>query len=495
MRYLVGIDVGTTSCKTCVFDLKGKLLGSANEDYPGYYEHPGWAELKEEDMVPKIFSTCRSAIENAGIKSENIVGVAIGTIAGATILTDESNQALYNFLSWQDTRVIETDILERFFEKITPEEFYEITGHPPMPFAVLPCKYIWMKQNALRVFDKMKHVCTFQDYINKKIGANGYYTDASTAGRHCMCNTKGQTGWSPKIVHEVGLSIEQLPIIVEEAGKVIGHIDSSISEQTGLPIGCPICLGAHDQECCNLGSGGNATSVGVMTLGTLGTFSITSDQPIRATDISLISNAKQGQRKFTIECVGESSASSFKWYKEVICSSEEIGENRNEIPFDAITKVVNTVPIGANKVSFIPSLSQSEGAFLGISLGTNKKELARAVMEGIAFEMLENFESVTRVGVECDVIRLAGGVAKSEVWCQMLADIFQKEIHINQCHEVGCLGAAIYAGVGTKVFESIDEGVEKMVHFRKVFKPIDKHSEKYQSVYQTWLARKKKIIV
>ena len=493
-KYLVGIDVGTSSCKTCVFDFDGNMLGIASGEYPGYYPNPGWVELKEEDMLPQIFNSCRNAIIASNVEPHEIAAVSIGTIAAVTVMTDENNKPLYNFLSWQDTRVIGTDSIPKLLAGVSPEKFYEITGHPPTPFVVIPSKYIWLKDNKPEVFEKTAHVCTYQDYINKVFGADGYYTDKSSAGRYCLSDTNGDdVEWSQIILDAIGIRKEQLPEIIAEPGKIIGYISEEVAQVTGLPVGCPLCLGAHDQDCGTLGSGGNREGVAIMTLGTLGSCSIISNKSIRVSDASLISNAKQGMNRFVVERLGESSASSFRWFKEALCEGSKIENSSLEVTFGMITSAANFVPPGSNGVSFIPNLNHAKGAFLGISLGTKREDLARAVMEGITFEMQENIEIEMKAGINLEEIRLAGGVAKSDIWCQMLADIFQKNIHINECGEVGCLGAAIFAGVGSGNFRNIDEAVEKMVRFKKVFLPNKDQVEPYEDAYHTWIERKNKV--
>jgi xylulokinase len=162
-------------------------------------------------------------------------------------------------------------------------------------------------------------------------------------------------------------------------------------------------------------------------------------------------------------------------------------------PYELINAQIALVPPGANGVTFLPYLagadggargdSYARGAFLGLSLSTTKREIARAVMEGITFEMKDNFEAQKKAGVNIKEVRLTGGATKSKLWNQMQADIYGVPVKLLQTSETGCLGAAIYAGIGAGLFKTYNEAVEKVVHVKETYTPNPANFAAYEKAF------------
>ena len=386
-KALVGIDVGTSSCKVCIFDTEGNLLGSGSESYPCYYPKPEWVEQKESDILPAVFKACKDAVIDAAIDRNEISAVSFSTMSSTTTLLDDKNRTLCNMFGWQDARGGSPEIFLEMLERAPEEDFYEITGHPIIPLLAVPAKYLWVRENTPEILDKTSHVCSIQDWLLKEFGADGYYIDICDAVRLGLADSTKKV-WSEKLVEAAGLKMEQLSEIVCEAGKVVGHVNAEIAAKTGLPVGCSVCVGGHDQDCCALGSGAIKSGIAVMTIGTLGTYTYMSDKPLRVPDMDIISHAKMGLDLWSIELINASSASSFKWFSDMLCNADEcITKPSRPVTFDMITDVASKSPIGANNVSFINELVNAQGAFLGISLGTTKGDMARSIMEGVCFYM------------------------------------------------------------------------------------------------------------
>ena len=156
-----------------------------------------------------------------------------------------------------------------------------------------------------------------------------------------------------------------------------------------------------------------------------------------------------------------------------------MAKEQGEDPYDLINKQIATSPIGANGITFLSFLQgaggaringKARGTFVGMTLGTRKADMARAVMEGICYEMYDIIRAEEDSGIKIDKIRLAGGAAKSPLWCQMMADIFKHPIQILENGEAGCLGAALYAGVGVGAYKDCHEAA-KVARTTKEYTP------------------------
>ena len=277
-KYLVGMDAGTTGCKVCVFDLEGNLIGSDYREYPCYYPNEGWVEQIPEDMTPALFKTCKEAIRKAQVDPKDIMAVGLSSQGSVIGLLDEEGELIRPFVGWQDLRGSEEEI-KWITDQIPREEYYQLTGDPlGMCFSI--AKLVWLKHHEPENWNKTAMFSTHQDYFLKQLGADGYYTDFSSASREGMMDINNKC-WSKRMHDMLGIPLEKRAELVDEPGKVVGHIPKDVAELTGLAEGTPICVGAHDQNCNTFGSGGVDDGTAVVVMGTFGSCFIVSDEPIR----------------------------------------------------------------------------------------------------------------------------------------------------------------------------------------------------------------------
>lgn len=496
--YLMGIDAGTTGCKTCIFDLDGNLIGTDYREYPCYYPKPGWVEQIPEDMTPALFESCRAAIRDAGIPAEEIKALAISTQGSVFGALDDDGQLIRPFMGWQDVRGV--GYMEKILqgEYIDPVRYYEISGYP---ISTTPCitKYMWFKDNEQENFAKTKRISHHQDFFLKEFGAEDFFVnDTATAARTGIFDIdKGE--WSQEIIDAIGLDINQLPRIVK-AGEVVGKISRDISLQTDLAEGTLLCVGAMDQNCSTMGGGLVREGSAIGVIGTYGAVYVVAEESKRDPNRTLIFKNNSGPENFTVEAASIASASCYRWFRDSICSLEvamakEFGELGNA--YHLINREIDSVAPGANGIVFLPYLQgagsgpradpYARGCFLGITLGTTKAEMARAVMEGITLEMRDNIESIRKMGIVVDAIRVVGGATNSNVWNQMQADMYKVPISVLEVSETGCLGAALYAGIGLGVYASLDEAVEKAVRIKAVFEPNPDNFDAYDQAYERFV--------
>ncbi|MGL4606583.1 MAG: xylulokinase [Eubacteriaceae bacterium] len=493
-KYLVGIDGGTTGCKTVVFDLDGKIIGSDYREYPCYYPRPGWVEQTAEDITPALFASCKAAIEDSRVDPKEILGVGFSSQGSVIGLLDENGECIRPFVGWQDLRGGEAE-MAYVTEKMPREEYYQLTGDPlGMCFSIT--KLVWLKENEPENWAKTAMFSTHQDYFLKEFGADDYYTDLSSASRDGMCDVNNHE-WAMDIFDMLEISVEKRPKIITEPGKVVGYIPKDVAEKTGLAEGTPLCIGAHDQNCCTFGAGAVDDGTAVMVIGTFGSCFVVSDQPIRDPKSRLVVKGNHGVGNWTIEAFSNTAAASYRWYRDTFCDLEKAAGAVSGIdPYELINAQIASVPPGANGITFLSYLqgasgsrinSNARGTFVGMSLGTTKADMARAVMEGICYEMNDIVRAEQEAGIKIDGIRITGGAAKSPLWCQMMADIFQQPIHILQTSETGCLGAALYAGVGVGVYDNCKAAAKQAVHITDTYMPNPENFEAYEEAYKRFV--------
>lgn len=489
-QYLVGLDGGTTGCKTCIFDLDGKLVGSDYREYPSYYPEPGWVEQTTEDLLPNFYDSIKTAINKSGINPEDIIGFGFSSQGSVIGMLDENGELLRPWVGWQDLRG-EGEGIEYLTSRIPRSEIYKQTGDP-VGTTFSNAKLAWLKLHEPENWEKTALFSTMQDYFLKQFGADDYYTDYSSASREGMMDIDNEC-WSKEMHDILGIDLSKRAKIVKEPGKVVGHIGKEVSEKSGLPVGTPICMGAHDQNCCTFGAGAVDDGTAVLVMGTFGSCFVVSDKSIRDPKERLVVKGNHGCGNFTIEAFSNTAASSYRWYRDTFCDYEKLmAKEQGEDPYDLINKQIATSPIGANGITFLLFLQgaggaringKARGTFVGMTLGTRKADMARAVMEGICYEMYDIIRAEENSGIKIDKIRLAGGAAKSPLWCQMMADIFKHPIQILENGEAGCLGAALYAGVGVGAYKDCHEAA-KVARTTKEYTPNPDNYAAYDAAYK-----------
>lgn len=497
--YLMGIDAGTTGCKTCVFDVDGHLIGSDYREYPCQYPHPGWVEQIPEDLVPTLFDCVRAAIRDAGVPAEEIKALALSTQGSVYGALDEEGKLIRPFIGWQDTRGVDYVDRIRAGEYIDPDRLYQISGYP---ISTVPCltKYLWFKDNEPESFAGTVRISSHQDYLLREFGAEDWFVnDTATASRTGVFDIDAGE-WSQEILDALGLDISMFPRIVQ-AGEVVGRVTHDAAVQTGLAEGTLLCVGAMDQNCSTMGGGLVREGTAIAVIGTYGATYVVTEESSRDPNGTLIFKNNSGPENYTVEAASIASASCYRWFRDTICSLEmamakEFGALGNA--YRLINKFIESVPPGSNGLLFLPYLQgaasgpradpYARGCFLGITLGSSKAEMARAVLEGITLEMRDNIESIRKVGIAVSDVRAVGGATNSAVWNQMQADMYKVPVSVLEVAETGCLGAAMYAGIGLGVYSSLDDAVARAVRIKAVYEPIPENYAAYDAAYARFVA-------
>ena len=491
-KYIVGIDEGTTGTKTVVFDLEGYMIGSAYIEYPSFYPKPGYVEQDVSLIREAIFDTCKEAISKSGVDPQDILAVSMSSQGAACILVDKSGEVVRNrMIGWQDLR--NTEVTEDIRANISDEEHYAIEGAVIGAFNTGVT--VWVKKNEPELWKNVDRICTNHDYFLHELGANGYFADVASTHRISMLDVDNNQ-WSEKLIRAYGFEDKKLPEVVTEPGKVVGEINAAISERTGLPVGCKICVGAQDVNCSSFGAGGTNGDISAMVCGTFGASYIAIDAPVRDPNRTIVVKGNQGMG-WQLEAFSHTSASAFRWFRDKLCPLEVATSKLMGVdPYSLMTEIAaNSVP-GANGVTALTCLQGSHGrqvneatrgTFLGITLATEKADLAHAVLEGIVYEMKDILLMQEEFAGEIKTVRLSGGVTKSPMWCQMFADILNKPVELTEVTETGALGAAMYAGIGIGVYEDCEDAAQKCIRIKETYTPDDEVVKAYEAGFKRYM--------
>lgn len=491
-KYLVGIDEGTTGTKTVVFDLEGHMISSAYIEYPSYYPKPGYVEQDVAQIRDALFLTCKQAIQKAEIDSKDILGVSMSSQGAACILVDKDGDVVRNrMIGWQDLR--NTEVTEEIKKNITDDKHYAIEGACIGAFNT--GVNVWVQKNEPELWKKVDRICTNHDYFLRQIGAEGYFADVASTHRISMLDVD-KNEWSEELIKAYGMEDKKLPTIISEPGKIVGEVTAEISELTGLPEGCKVCVGAQDVNCSSFGAGGTTKDISAMVCGTFGASYIAIDEPVRDPNKTIIVKGNQGMR-WQLEAFSHTSASAFRWFRDKLCPLEVATSKLMGVdPYSLMTEIAeNSVP-GSNGVTALTCLQGSHGrqvneatrgTFLGITLATEKADLAHAVLEGICYEMKDILLLQEEFAGEIKKVRLSGGVTKSPMWCQMFADILNKPVELTEVTETGALGAAMYAGIGLGIYKDCEDAANKCIRVKETYMPNPEAVNVYEAGFERYI--------
>jgi xylulokinase len=385
---------------------------------------------------------------------------------------------------WSDSRPLSQS--KQFFETVDENEWYLMTGNgfPPPLYSVF--KGMWYRDNEPEMFKKIHKIIGTKDFINYKLTGN-IVTDYSYASG---CGVYDLVKWeySDDMIGASGLPREIFPDIVPST-EVIGELTPEAADALNLPAHIKVVAGGVDNSCMALGARSFQEGRVYNALGSSSWIAVASAAPLLdvRTRPYVFTHVIPGL--FMSATAIFSAGTSFRWLRDLFCQSivSEAGKN-NLDPYELMTAEAEKSPIGSNSIIFNPSLAGGNllddspnirGAFMGLDLGHTRADLIRAAMEGVAFGLRVALDELRRLADVADEMTVVGGISRSKLWRQMLADVYQMNIvKTNIDQQAAALGAAALAAVGTGLWSDF-EIIDKIHAVEDIAEPIAVNSAAY----------------
>ena len=247
--YLLGIDIGTSACKIAIFEKSGKVVATANGDYPVYYPKEGWAEQNPEEWWSAVCQAVKEVIRKSGIRPDEIAGIGIDGQSWSAIAVDKDGNVLTNTPIWMDTRA--QSICDRLNEEIGADEIFRVSGNSLQP-SYTTAKILWYKENLPEVYAKIDKILQSNSYIAFKLTDVMSQDVSQGYGLHCFDMRKAV--WDEDMCRKLGIPAEFLPEICD-CDHVVGTVTEKAAEEAGLAVGTPVVAGGLDAACGTLGAG------------------------------------------------------------------------------------------------------------------------------------------------------------------------------------------------------------------------------------------------
>ena len=487
MRYLIGIDVGTTGAKALLIDEKGKIIAKDSQEYPLLTPKIGWAEQNPEDWWKATRRAIGEVLKSSGVDATDVKGIGLsGQMHGAVFL-DKKGKVLRPAILWCDQRTQEE--CRKINEIVGEQKVLELTSNPVLTGFTAP-KILWVRKHQPKIYENADKILLPKDYIRYRL-TGVFASEVSDASGTSLFNVR-ERKWSKEMLRKLGIDSSLLPPVYESK-EISGRINKRAAIEMALAEGTPVVGGAGDQAAGGLGNGIVEKGIVSFTIGTSGVIFAHSERAKvdQAGRVHTFCHAVE--KAWHIMGVMLSAGGSLRWFRDNFCE-EEIKEARMKgiDPYELITEKAKKVSPGSQGLIFLPYLmgertphkdARARGGFFGLTASHKKEHLIRSIMEGVVFGLRDSLEILKEMGIEIKEIRASGGGARSSLWCQIAADILGKKVFRTNIEEAPAYGVALLAGVGSGIFENIREACKRTIKVTEIMEPTPENVEKYKRYY------------
>ncbi|WHH56802.1 xylulokinase [Petroclostridium sp. X23] len=487
MAYLLGIDIGTSGTKTVIFDLQGNTIASSTVEYPLYQPDIGWAEQDPKDWWDAVCSTIGEVLQKSAVKADSIKSIGLSGQMHGLVMLGNNGEVLRRAILWCDQRT-ENECAE-ITTRVGAERLVEITANPALT-GFTASKILWVRNNEPEVYEKCKKILLPKDYIRYMLTGE-FATEVSDASGMQLIDIKERT-WSDEILRKLEIPKELLGNVYESV-EISGRLSKKAADETGLAENTPVAGGGGDQAAGAVGNGIIKEGVISSTIGTSGVVFAHLDKPVIDSlgRVHTFCHAVPGA--WHVMGVTQGAGLSLKWFRDNFCISEIESSKYMEIdPYILMDEQAGKVPTGAKGIIYLPYLmgertphldSRARGVFFGLSAAHTRRDMIRAVMEGVSYSLLDCMEIIKNMGILPRIVMVSGGGGKSPLWRQIQADMFACPVSTNKSSEGPALGAALIAGVGTGVYKDLNEACEVAISTKNTQDPNVQNVEIYRKYY------------
>jgi xylulokinase len=488
MRYLLGIDLGTSGTKTVLFTEKGEVVSSDTIEYPLYQEKNGWAEQDPDDWWNAAKNTIRKVLED--IDPAEIAGVGISGQMHGLVMLDKAGKVLRKSIIWCDQRTGRE--CDEITEKVGREKLIAITANPALT-GFTASKILWVRNNEPEIYEKCAHILLPKDYVRFKLTGE-FATEVSDASGMQLLDIPNRC-WSSEICSLLGIDMSLLAKVYESP-EITGRIDEKAAAETGLKVGTIVVGGAGDNAAAAVGTGVVEDGKAFTTIGTSGVvFAHTDKMSIDPKGrVHTFCCAVPGA--WHVMGVTQGAGLSLKWFRDNFCKEEiEQGKRIGKDPYYLMDREAEKSPIGAGKLIYLPYLMgertphldpDCRGVFFGLSAIHTKSDMIRAVMEGVTFSLCDCLNILREMGTDVNTMLACGGGGTSKLWRQMLADAFNCQVRTVASKEGPALGVAILASVGAGIYGSVQEACREIIRYNEPQNPVEKNVPEYAKYYSVY---------
>jgi xylulokinase len=462
----LGIDVGTSALKTVAIDETGDACAEASAAYETIVPQAGWTEQRPDDW----WQACRGAVIAIGthVALDRVAAIGLTGQMHGSVLLDAEREVIRPAILWNDQRTVAE--AARLEETIGVDRLVQITGSRSYTGFTAP-KLMWLRQNATIAYKRLHHLLLPKDYLRLMLTGE-LATDVGDASGTGLFDV-GARAWSDEIIDALDLDRDVLPRAYE-GPEITGRLLAAVALDLGVPEGIPVVAGAGDQQAAAVGAGAVSPGIGMTSIGTSAeVFAPTASySPEAHGRLHAMCHGVPG----TWHTMGVmlSGGASMSWLARALAPVSG-GD-----PIERLFALAAESPPGARGLLFQPYLNgermpvndpDARAVFVGLSSEHDAGDMARAVMEGVAFNLRQLLDITRAASVRIDEMRLTGRGVMSDLWTQIIADAYEMPVARTVSSEGAAVGAALLAATGAGAFASAEAATQACVRTSSVTLP------------------------
>jgi xylulokinase len=460
-KYILGMDVGASSCRSIIFDENLNVKGKAQKDFSRSHPNPGWVEIDPNEWWETLTITIRKAIEESNVPSEEIACAGLAAETDGIMPVSENGEPLRPYIHWSDSRCLPQH--EWIQNNADVDEIYRITGIPLHKGWWSPpaLKMLWIKENEPEIFDKTHKFLQIGNYMLYKLTGK-FMTDYSSASRTLLLDIR-KLEYSNFLADLLGVPVSKQPDVCDSI-KLIGGVTQEAADKAGLSFDTDMATGGGDTESSALSAGVISEGQALISIGTSLMVAVPRKEPsysikgpgrqLFGTGLVCTSHVIPDLWILEVGCWG---GGMLRWFKEEFGQIEtQISNNLGISPYQILSEEAKEAKPNPNSPIFLLPI----GAIIDLSIEHKRKDVIRCILEGVAYEAREVIEAAEESGIDIKTLTMVGGGTKSELWRQIITDVTNKPSKSPFITETAALGAAIIAGVGKGLYEDFQNTPE-----------------------------------
>ncbi|MBR6399092.1 MAG: hypothetical protein IKS06_09410 [Lachnospiraceae bacterium] len=489
-KNILALDLGTSAIKVAIVSPEGKILATSTQEYKLLTTDTLSVEMTPETYWEAFKAGTKEALAKSGVSGDSLACLGMSAQGETFFLIGPDGKCLRNAIVWMDNRAQkEAEELDKAFP---PEVTYKVTGQVSIVPTWPAAKLLWVKHHEPEIFSKIQKVLLIDDYIIYRMTGK-FAGEGSLLCSTCYWDINTKKWWK-EMLDYIGITEDQLPDIYEPGSKV-ATVNPEIAEELGISKDLVVCTGVLDQAAGTIGVGNVAPGIFSDCTGSALAICATVNKVFQDPAFQMPCHY-HGIQDLYMAHTFTTGGMALKWFRDAFCDLEmTLGAQTGLDPYYLMDKEVALVPAGSDGLVMLPHLQgamapeanpKAKGVFFGITLKHTKAHFIRAVMEAVAFIVRRNVETVERMGMPVNEIRVLGGGSRSDIWNQIKADVTGKTYCTTENSEAACLGCAVVAGASCGLFPDVKGAVTNMVQIKKRFEPNMANHEIYNKLFEEY---------
>ncbi len=491
-EYVMALDAGTGAARCFLVSLDGRECHEAYQEWA--YEYPPDAQPGGAEFSPRLFwgvfvGLIRRVLRESRIASAQVVGVSSTCQREGVVFLDRGGMELYAGPNIDMRAPANAEELAQTYG----DAIYRISGHWPFPMFA-PYRLLWFKERRPDIYSKIDCMLLINDWILYRL-CGERASEPSNAVETLLFNLT-ERQWARELIERLGLPYQIFPPVFP-SGTQIGGVTRRSAQETGLREGTPVITGGADTQCALLGTGSIKPGQASTVLGTFAPSQIVVDRPVIDPRRRTWSGCHVVPDRWVVESTAMETGQSFRWVRDVFFGGGDTGQ------YSRMDQEAATSPLGARGIQAfvgprVPNYSNLKFNVRGgfyfnlppLQDNAGRADFTRSVLESVAYGVRANIERLESVsGVSTGTLAITGGLSKSLVLREALANTMNKPIGVPRNKEGSALGAALCASVGSRRFSSFEEAVKCMVQWETVVSSQKEKADRYEQLYRAWLER------